>query len=226
MKPKGNTKSPRAVSQILIVEDHPLTRQGLNALISSQPDFEVCGEAAGAGDAISLVAAKRPDLCIIDLRLGQGSGLELIKQVKARFPDVKILVSSMHDESLFAERVLRAGANGFISKIESVDKVIQAMRQVLSGKVYLSTKMTEQLLFQVAGRGQDVAEDSLDDLSNRELEVFQLIGQGLGTRQIAEQLHLSVKTIETYRESVKRKLNLSTTSELVRRAVQWVLEEQ
>ncbi|MCX5771716.1 MAG: response regulator transcription factor [Candidatus Hydrogenedentes bacterium] len=132
----------------------------------------------------------------------------------------------MHDESLFAERVLRAGANGFISKDENVDKVIHAMRQVLCGKVYLSTKMAEQLLFQVAGRTQNVAEDSLDELSNRELEVFQLIGQGLGTRQIAEQLHLSVKTIETYRESVKRKLNLSTTSELVRRAVQWMLEEQ
>jgi len=226
MKAKNTSKPTRSISKILIVEDHPLTREGLNALISSQPDFEVCGEAAGAGDAISLVAAKQPDLCIVDLRLGQGSGLELIKQICARFPDVKILVSSMHDESLFAERVLRAGASGFISKAESVENVVQAIRQVLSGKVYLSSKMTDQLLFQVAGRPQDAKEDSLDDLSNRELEVFQLIGQGLGTRQIAEQLHLSVKTIETYRESVKRKLNLSTTSELVRRAVQWVLEEQ
>jgi DNA-binding NarL/FixJ family response regulator len=226
MKPKGSPKSTHAVSRILIVEDHPLTRQGLNALVSSQPDFEVCGEAAGAEDAIGLVAAQRPDLCIVDLRLGQGSGLELIKQINARFPDIGILVSSMHDESLFAERVLRAGAKGFIGKAESVDKVIQAIRQVLGGKVYLSSKMTEQLLFQVAGRGADAAEDSIEGLSNRELEVFQLIGQGLGTRQIAEQLHLSVKTIETYRESIKHKLRLSTNSELVRRAVQWVLEEQ
>jgi DNA-binding NarL/FixJ family response regulator len=204
MKTKGHEKTRQAVSRILIVEDHPLTRQGLNALISSQPDFEVCGEADEVGDAIRRVAAELPDLCVIDLRLGQGSGLELIKQIKARFPEVKILVSSMHDESLFAERVLRAGANGFISKGESVDEVVLAMRQVLGGKVYLSSKMTEQVLGQVAGRGPGASEDNIDDLSNRELEVFQLIGQGLGTRQIAEQLHLSIKTIETYRESIKR----------------------
>lgn len=224
---KSNRPSiSRKVYRIVIVDDHPLVRKGLAELVSAQPDFEVCGEAAGAADAIGIVAELKPDLCIIDLKLKQGSGMELIKQIKARFPEIKMLISSMHDESLFAERVLRAGANGFVNKEEATEKVIEAIRRVLAGRVYLSIKMTEKLLFQVTGRNQDAAKDSLGELSNRELEVFQLIGQGLGTRRIAEQLHLSIKTIETYRESVKKKLNLDTTSELVRRAVQWVLEEQ
>jgi len=212
--------------RVLIVDDHPLVRKGLAELILSQPGFEVCGEASGAAEAIGLVSDANPDLAIIDLRLRQGTGLELIRQIKARFSHVKMLVSSMQDEALFAERVLRAGADGYISKEEATEKVVEAIREVMKGKVYLSRRMTEQLLYQFAGRTPEPGADTLDTLSNRELEVFQLIGQGLGTRQVARELHLSVKTIETHRESIKRKLNLSSSNELMRRAVQWVLEQQ
>jgi len=221
-KPKVGTVSD--VAKILVVDDHPLVRRGLGELIASQPDLTVCGEAATAAEALNLVDQTAPDLVVIDLKLKQSSGIELIKQIKARYKNIKMLVASMHEEALFAERALHAGASGYINKEEAGEKVVEAIRQILQGKVYLSNEMTEHMLYQFAGRQQEPSENSLDKLSNRELEVFELVGQGMGTRQIAEMLHLSVKTIETYRESVKRKLNLNTSSELIRRAVQWVLE--
>jgi len=226
MSRRSESRTIHEVAKILIVDDHPLVRRGLAELVSSQPDMTVCGEAASASEAIQQVEESSPDLVIVDLKLKQSSGIELIKQIKARFKDVKMLVSSMHEEALFAERALHAGASGYINKEEASERVIDAIRQILGGKVYLSNRMTEQMLYQFAGRQQEPAEDSLDKLSNRELEVFELVGQGMGTRQIAEMLHLSVKTIETYRESVKRKLNLNSSSELIRRAVQWVLEDK
>lgn len=221
-KPKASIVSD--VAKILVVDDHPLVRRGLGELIASQPDLVVCGEAATAAEALNLVDQTAPDLVIIDLKLKQSSGIELIKQIKARYKSIKMLVASMHEEALFAERALHAGASGYINKEEAGEKVVEAIRQILQGKVYLSNEMTEHMLYQFAGRQQEPSENSLDKLSNREIEVFELVGQGMGTRQIAELLHLSVKTIETYRESVKRKLNLNTSSELIRRAVQWVLE--
>jgi DNA-binding NarL/FixJ family response regulator len=224
MPRRSKAKIVTEAAKILIVDDHPLVRAGLKDLISSQPDMVVCGEAATAAEALKLVDQEEPDLVVIDLKLKQSSGIELIKQIKARYKGVKMLVSSMHEEALFAERALHAGASGYINKEEASEKVIEAIRQILDGKVYLSNRMTEHMLYQFAGRQAEPSENSLDKLSNRELEVFELVGQGLGTRQIADLLHLSVKTIETYRESVKRKLNLNTSSELIRRAVQWVLE--
>lgn len=224
MPRRSKAKIVTEAAKILIVDDHPLVRAGLRELVSSQPDMVVCGEAATAAEALKLVDQEQPDLVVIDLKLKQSSGIELIKQIKARYRGVKMLVSSMHEEALFAERALHAGASGYINKEEAGEKVVEAIRQILEGKVYLSNRMTEHMLYQFAGRTTEPAENSLDKLSNRELEVFELVGQGLGTRQIADLLHLSVKTIETYRESVKRKLNLNTSSELIRRAVQWVLE--
>jgi DNA-binding NarL/FixJ family response regulator len=223
------TKSPnmQSVAKVLVVDDHPLVRRGLAELISKEPDLEVTGEAAGASEALGqITSSNKPDLVIIDLSLQEGSGLDLIKQIKSMDDNIKVLVSSMHDESLFAERSIRAGASGYIHKEEATEKVIEAIRYVLKGKVYLSEDMSERILHQFAGIEELPPEGSISKLSNRELEVFGLIGQGLSTRQIAEKLHRSIKTIETYRESIKQKLNLRTSNELIRHAVQWELEKQ
>lgn len=211
--------------QILVVDDHPLVRKGLKELINSEDDMEVCGEASGASDALQMIMKAKPDLVLLDLTLKEGSGLELIKQVRSTQTTVKILVSSMHDESLFAERVLRAGAMGYVHKHEATELVVGAIRDVLKGKIYLSEGMADRMLHSLAGLHQDMGQPLIDLLSDRELEVFELIGQGKSTREIAEKFKLSVKTIETHRESIKRKLNLDTGTELVRRAVQWVLEQ-
>lgn len=226
MRAGNRTMSGRRSARILIVDDHPLVCRGLEELISLQSDLEVCGEAGGMAEALTIVESQKPDLMIIDLKLREGSGLELIKQIKARFPNVKMLVSSMYEEQLFAERVLRAGASGYINKQESTEQVVEAVRQILNGKVYLSNTMTEHMLYQLAVGPQEGAPDAVGSLSDRELQVFELFGQGLGTRQIADRLNLSIKTIETYRATIKQKLNLNTSRELVRRAVQWVLEER
>jgi DNA-binding NarL/FixJ family response regulator len=211
-------------ARIFIVDDHPVMRLGLRTLISSEPDLEVCGETDNIPTALTLVEQGCPDIVLVDISLKGGSGIELIKQITARCPSLRILVVSMHDESLFAERALRAGALGYINKDEAINKGVDAIRQVLSGKVYLSDRMTEHMLGVMANR--DRADGSpLANLSDRELEVFEQIGHGVGTREIAEQLMLSVKTIETYRENIKRKLVLQTNTELIRRAVQWVLEQ-
>lgn len=218
--------SSQSVAKVLIVDDHPLVRRGLAELISKEPDLQVSGEAAGASEALGQLTSNRPNLVIIDLSLQEGSGLDLIKQIKAMDDGIKVLVSSMHDESLFAERSIRAGASGYIHKEEATEKVIEAIRYVLRGKVYLSEDMSERILHQFAGIEELPPEGSISKLSNRELEVFELIGSGLSTRQIAEKLHRSIKTIETYRESIKQKLNLRSSNELIRHAVQWELEKQ
>ena len=210
--------------RVLIVDDHALVRRGLAELIEREPDLEVCGEAVDADEAMQQVEAVRPDLVIIDLSLKSGHGINLIKQIRTNHKNVKMLVSSMHDESLFAERAVRAGALGYISKDQPTETVLQAIRQVLRGQLYLSSQMTSNLLGRAVD-GKEIAERSpLECLSDRELEVFQRIGQGQTTRQIAADLDLSVKTIETYREHIKKKLNLKNSAELNRHAVQWVLE--
>jgi DNA-binding NarL/FixJ family response regulator len=210
-------------SKILIVDDHPIVRRGLRQLVDAEPDLEVCGEAEEASEALRQVQETRPDIVTVDLTLKSGHGLELIQQIHAIDKRIKILVSSMHDESLFAERALRAGAMGYINKQESPEKIIGAMRQVLRGEIYLSSRMSDRLLHRVAD-GQSLAINPIEGLTDRELEVFGMIGQGLATKQIARMLNLSHKTIEAHREKIKTKLNLTNSAELTRHATQWVLE--
>jgi len=212
-------------ARILIVDDHPLVRSGLRVLIDDEPDLQVCGEAADADEAIRVLDARKPDLVIIDLSLKGSSGLELIKRIKSRAPDVKMLVSSMHDESLYAERVLNAGALGYINKQEAMEKVIEAIRGILQGRVFLSSAMSDRFLQRLTKDQKSQEQSAVGSLSDRELQVFELIGRGLATSAIAGQLHLSVKTVETHREKIKSKLKLTTATELTKHAVQWVLEQ-
>ncbi len=212
-------------SRILIVDDHPVVRRGLRMLIDDEPDLFVCGEASDADEAIRVLDAKKPDLVIVDLSLKESSGLELIKRIKSRNAAAKMLVSSMFDESLYAERVLNAGALGYVSKQEAMEKVIEAIRCVLSGRVYLSAAMSDRMLHRLARDHQAIERSPVETLSDRELEVFEMIGRGRTTAEIAGQLHLSVKTVETHREKVKAKLGLKTAAELYQHAVRWVLEQ-
>jgi DNA-binding NarL/FixJ family response regulator len=212
------------MARILIVDDHPLVRAGFAQLIGDCPDLEVCGEAADMADALKQIDACNPDLAIIDLSLAGGSGLDLIEHIKSRERDILMLVASMHDETLYAERVLAAGARGYINKQEAQESIIQAIRQVLSGKVYLSQHMTERLLrgmVDANGEKRDI-----DSLSNLEVQVFELIGQGATTSQMAEQLNLSVKTIETHQAHIKKKLSLGSAHELNQRAIRWMMDQQ
>ena len=211
-------------ARILIVDDHPLVRRGLGQLIADEPDLEVCGEAEDVSEALRQVNDVSPDLVIVDISLKSGNGVDLIKRIKARDEGVKMLVSSMHDESLFAQRVLRAGAMGYISKHEAPETVIHAIRQVLAGGFYLNSQSKDDMLRSVVSGRQTRAGVSIEDLSDRELEVFELIGHGQTTRQIADRLHLSIKTIESHREKIKSKLNLKNAAELSRHAVQWLME--
>jgi len=223
MMKAGRTQSA-STTRILIVEDHPLMREGLIALLSQQRDFVICGEASGVAEARRLVATARPDGAIIDLMLSDGSGIELIKELKTSSPNVKLLTLSMQDESLYAERAMRAGAAGFVNKCEASCTIIQAVRTVLAGKLYLSPNMTELVMQRAFVSGADLSRPPIDQLTNREMQVFELIGQGLSTRQIADKLEISPKTVETYRGQMKEKLQLATGTGLTRFAVKWVLE--
>lgn len=209
--------------RILIVDDHPAVREALTIRISRLPDMEVCGEAADVADALQLVGTTRPDVAIIDIALKTGDGVELIKQIKAQHDNVRMLVWSMYGEHLYAERALRAGAMGYITKEQATDRMIEAIRQVLAGKVYVSDALREKLVQRTLGKKVQALEP-IDMLTDRELVVFRLIGQGITTGAISKQLHLSVHTIESYRERIKTKLNLNSGSELAREAVQWALE--
>jgi DNA-binding NarL/FixJ family response regulator len=208
--------------KIIIVDDHPIVRQGLAELINQEQDLYVCAQADNAHQAMEAIRREKPDMAIVDISLKDSSGIELIKDIKINFDGLAVLTLSMHDESLYAERALRAGAKGYIMKQEATDNVINAIRKVLSGQLYLSDKMAENMVFKLVGTSTDSNSSPLDKLSDRELEVFTLIGQGHRTRQIAEKLHLSVKTIETYRAHLKEKLNFTTATELLQYAIQWV----
>jgi DNA-binding NarL/FixJ family response regulator len=214
----------RKMVRILIVDDHPIVREGLVARISRQPDMVVCGEAEDVHGALDLINSTRPDLVIVDLSLKSSQGLDLIKRISSSSASTKMLVSSMYDEALYAERTLRAGALGYVNKQEMSEKIIDAIRSVLDGKIYLSQRMTERLLQRAVGSAPQLAPSPIESLSDRELEVFKLIGKGRTTRQIAAELHLSVKTVETHRENIKGKLNVPNSVELGREAVQWVME--
>ncbi len=209
-------------ARVFIVDDHPLVREGLGARIAAQRDMEVCGEAVEAEAALAQVDAAKPDLVIVDLSLRESNGLSLIKKLMQRDAHPKILVLSAHDESVFAERALRARAQGYVNKQEAQGKVLDAIRAVLRGELYVSSDVAQRLLGRAVGDRRTGG--GVESLSNRELEIFELIGRGNGTRAIAEQLHLSVHTIETHRENIRVKLGLRNGTELLRHAVQWVLE--
>ncbi len=208
--------------RIFLVDDHPITRQGVAALINQERNLTVCGEADSAPKALEAITKTKPDLAIVDISLKTTSGIELIKNLKALDPKLPVLVMSMHDESLYAERALRAGAQGSIMKQEASEKVLTAIQRVLEGELYLSDSMKEKMLHRMVNSKKEEAGFSTDRLSDREMEVFQLIGNGFSTRQIASQLNLSVKTIDSYREHLKLKLSLEKGADLVRYAIQWV----
>ncbi len=210
-----------SVKRLLIVDDHPMMRTGLAQLIGSEPDLNVVAEADNARQALAAVEKSNFDLALLDISLPDKNGLELIKDLRAVRPDLSILVVSMHDEMIYAERVLRAGGRGYIMKQEGGEKFLRAIRQVLAGQIFVSEKMSARILEIFSGRPCATAASPVQKLSDREFEVFQLIGQGIGTRDIAGQLLLSVKTVEVHRANIKKKLGLQTAPELVRQAVRW-----
>ncbi len=217
---RSNSSAPKC--KVFLVDDHPIVRQGLALFIEREPDLMVCGEAEDATSALQAIRDAAPDFVILDISLNGPDGLELLKTLRVRYPNLPALVLSMHDESVYAERALRAGANGYIMKQEAADKVITAIRHILGGDVYLSDNLTKRMLQQFVN-GSISPRDPLAKLSDRELEVFRLIGAGHGTRQIADELHVSTKTVESYQAHIKEKLALRNARELVQHAVEWSL---
>lgn len=215
-----------AKKAVLVVDDHPLMRQGLALLINQQQDMQVCGDAEEAQAALQAIAQRHPDIVILDISLNGPDGLELLKSIRSSDPDLPVLILSMHDETIYAERALRARANGYIMKQEATEKVLVAVRRILNGDLYLSERMSNKLLQQYIGGSPSMAQPRIGSLSDRELEVFRLIGEGRPTRKIAEQLHLSVKTVETYQAHIKEKLALHSGRELIQHAIQWKINEK
>lgn len=211
--------------RIFIVDDHPLMRRGHAYLINREPDMEVCGEAGSVLDALAGIERTHPDLVVTDISLDGTSGLELIKRLKVEHAGLPVLVVSMHDESLYGERALSAGARGYIMKSQADTDVVDAIRKILRGGFYLSEAMSTKILLQYTGFHDDEAHSPIERLSDRELEVFELIGRGLSTRQVAEALHISPKTVESHRGRIKEKLAIETSTELLQRAVQWTEHE-
>ena len=219
--------SPAAAmkKKVLLVDDHPIVRHGLSLLINNESDLIVCGEADDAPLALSLIPMVKPDIAVVDLYLKTTGGLDLIKDMKIRFPRLPTLVLSMHDESLYAERALRAGARGYITKQQAVTQIASAIRKVLKGEIHLSEEMIKKMLDQVTSNPKEQGRTRVETLSDRELEVFRLIGRGFGAQEIARQLNLSVKTIDSHREMLKRKLDLGSAAKLTRYAVEWMRSE-
>lgn len=221
--PKKTRKRP---ARVLIVDDHPAVREALALRIAAQADLEVCGEAADPQEALRIAETAEPDVAVVDIALRSGDGLDLIRRLKARNNAFRAIVWSMYSEQLYAERALRAGAMGYITKEQATGKIIEAIRQVLDGKIYLGPVMTEKLLKRAVGQtSPELPPSPVETLSNRELEVLRLIGEGVKTAEIARQLNLSVKTVETYRIRIRQKLDLGDGAELARYAAQWALEQ-
>jgi DNA-binding NarL/FixJ family response regulator len=212
--------------KVLVVDDHPLLRQGLALLINQQHDMLVCGEAEEAHAAMQSIAEKKPDVIILDISLKGPDGLELLKSIRAIYADLPVLILSMHDEAIYAERALRARANGYIMKQEATEKVLVALRRIFNGEVYLSDSMSKKMLQQYIDGAPSMLQSRMAALSDRELEVFRRIGEGCATREIAEELHLSIKTVETYQAHLKDKLSLRSGRELIQHAVQWKMNEK
>jgi DNA-binding NarL/FixJ family response regulator len=207
--------------RVLLIDDHPIVRQGLALLVDREPDLCVCGEAEGAHTAFQAIATLRPDIVVLDISLAGPDGLDVLKEIRIKSGSLPVLILSMHDESIYAERALRAGANGYIMKQEATEKVLVAIRRILRGDVYLSDRLTNAMLRQFARRTSSPSGSPLISLTDRELEIFRLIGEGHGTRQIADELHLSVKTIESHQAHIKEKLALKSARELVQHAIEW-----
>ena len=222
MELRSERLQERAKRKILIVDDHPILRKGLSMLINQEPDLVVDGEAEDARKALEAIETIRPDMVIVDISLPGIDGVELLKSIKLRYGDLPTLVVSMHDESLFAERALRAGARGYVMKQEALDNVLVAIRRVLAGEIFVSNKIATKMLERMVDSDSKTVTSPIDLLSDRELTVFRLIGQGQTTRQIAEKLHLSVKTVESYRSHIKEKLKLGGGTDLLKYAIQWV----
>ncbi|MFZ0739545.1 MAG: response regulator transcription factor [Candidatus Acidiferrales bacterium] len=211
--------------KVFLVDDHPIVRQGLALFINREPDLMVCGEAEGATSALQAIRDSVPDFVVLDISLDGPDGLELLKTLRAKYPNLPVLILSMHDETTYAERALRAGANGYIMKQEATDKVLTAIRHILRGDVYLSDRLTKRMLQQFV-HGSISPRDPLAKLSDRELEVYRLIGAGHGTRQIADELHVSTKTVESYQAHIKEKLSLRNARELVQHAIESSVNEK
>ncbi len=217
--------APSAVFRLLLVDDHPVFRRGIAGLISDEPDFEVAAEASDSASALGAMRDAEPDLALVDVSLPGHNGIELVKLMLAERPKLKILMLSMHDESLYALRALRAGAKGYVMKAEAMTNVLSALRKVAAGDIFVSEKVANQLIFKAIGSDDGGSGSPVDILSDRELEVLELLGRGYPTRDIAERLHLSVKTIETHRAHIKEKMNFKDASEMIRFAVEWTARE-
>ena len=212
-------------TNIIIVDDHPIVRRGLAHLVNQQEGFAVCAEADTASQALELIKTHEPGLAIVDISLKDSNGLDLVKDISRLYPHLPVLVVSMHEEEFYAERALKAGAKGYVMKQEASETVVEAVRCILRGQIYVSEAMSGRLLRRLAANQASGAEDPVEGLSDRELEVFCLIGRGVKTSEIAERLHLSAKTVETYRARIKAKLHLGSSTELTRFAVEWTLAE-
>jgi DNA-binding NarL/FixJ family response regulator len=210
---------------VFIVDDHPLLRQGLALMINRENDLTVCGEAEEAQTAMHAISQRQPDIMIVDISLNGPDGLDLLKNIRSSYPALPVLILSMHDEATYAERALRARANGYIMKHEATEKVLIAVRRILNGEIYLSDRIANKMLQQYIGGASTALQTRLSTLSDRELEVFRSIGEGRSTRQIADELHLSVKTVETYQAHLKEKLALRSGRELIQHAIQWKIDE-
>ena len=210
-----------ATTRVLLVDDHPIVRYGFVQLLAMATDLEVCGQAADAQTTIELLPDTRPDVVVLDVVLGNTNGIDLIREIKDKLPDATVLVVSMHDEQLYAERALRAGASGYLMKQEATETLVQAIRTVAGGGTFVSPAMSSRLVQRAVSGGTPRGSSPLESLSDRELQVLELLGRGFGTREIAEQLHISVKTVESYRARLKEKINLRSGAELVRFAVRW-----
>jgi DNA-binding NarL/FixJ family response regulator len=219
-----NPEQPSAPTthRVVVVDDHPVVREGLAHLIQAEPDLIVCGQAEDRGQALAVIRATQPNLAIVDLSLKNSHGLELVKDIRAQHPDVLILVVSMYDESLYAERAISAGARGYLTKQEATRNVVVAIRRILAGEIYVSESLAGKILGKLAGQPRPEITLSLDLLSDRELEVLQYIGNGHNARQIADCLHIDPKTVETYRSRIKEKLQLKDSTELLQTAIRWV----
>ncbi|MGH9397853.1 MAG: response regulator transcription factor [Terriglobia bacterium] len=226
MRPQPQQAPNRRKSKVFVLDDHPIVRQGLAQLINREPDLIVCGEAGESHRALQGIGGLKPDILILDISLSGPDGIELLKNIRARDAALPVLILSMHDESIYAERALRAGANGYIMKQEASEKVLMAVRRILGGEVYVSERVANKMLQQYIGRSTVVTHSPVEDLSDRELEVFRLIGEGYGTRQIAEELHLSVKTVESYQAHIKEKMAFHSAREMVQHAIRWVISEK
>src|SRR6202051_5068333 len=219
--PSGMTGGKRRVRRVLIVDDHPIVRQGLRRVMENEDDLTVGGEAETARDARTAIKEFSPDVMIADISLKQGDGIELVRDVRAHYPQLPILVLSMHDETIYAERMLSAGANGYIMKQAASEQFLVSLRRVLDGGIYVSDAVGNNMIQKFAAGGSYISANPIDRLSNRELQILHMIGKGMSTRETAESLNLSIKTVESHRQRIKRKLNLSTGTQLVQYAVNW-----